>query len=117
MLYFGDLETSQQSNCINILIQSDTVLEDSESFTIHLESTNHTDSRVSLGTVATARITILDDDNVTVGMESESYTADESDRQTSVCIVLWGETERDVEVNFYTLAQSAKGRCYDVSIL
>ena len=111
-LQFAPMQSSTQTVCVNAVILDDTTLEDSETFFIYLSAANNTimDGRIRIDpSTQTTVVTILDNDNVTAGIERESYTVYEGDQSVIVCTILEADLERDVQIDFYTIPGTAQG--------
>jgi len=92
------------SQTFDVTILPDTLDEPDE--TVDLTLTNPTNA--SLGTPATATLTILDDDNpVQVKFDSSTYTVAESDGTKSITVILSGASGQTVQVNYTTSDGSA----------
>ena len=90
--------------CVNITIEDDSIVEDIENFTVTITSG---DPDVSFGTPE-ARVTIMDNDNVTIGFEMEKYSAREDQGFVEVCArVRGGILQRRVSVLLSTRAGDA----------
>ena len=90
--------------CVDITIEDDSILEDPENFTVTITSG---DPDVSFGTPE-ARVTIMDNDNATIGFEMEKYSAREDQEFVEVCArVREGILQRRVSVLLSTRAGDA----------
>ena len=90
--------------CVDITIEDDSILEDSENFTVTITSG---DPDVSFGTPE-ARVTIMDNDNATIGFEMEKYSAREDQEFVEVCArVREGILQKRVSVLLSTRARDA----------
>ena len=102
--------SDEVTKCTDILLIDDSILEDQDDFSVYMNATNPADDAVKIAPGSmVSTITILDNDIVTVGVQNESYTVDESDGQLPVCVTLTGEIERAVQVTFHTEAGTALG--------
>ena len=99
-------EHGQHQKCESIEIEDDAILEDTEYFILQLTTS---DDDVQLG-IDSARIVVVDDDNVTVGLDHEAYSIDESSGQVTVCVSLTGDIERSVTVSVHTQPVTAQGK-------
>ena len=103
-LYLLSFTNSISKACVNITIEDDSILEDSENFTVTITSG---DPDVSFET-AEAKISIMDNDNITIGFEMEKYSAREDQESVEVCArVREGILQRRVSVLFSTKAGDA----------
>ena len=84
----------EQRKCVNISINDDVRVESSETFTLHLSST---DSAVTIDHSYTT-IEIIDNDQVMLSLDQISYTVLEDAGEVLVSILLTGRLERDIEV-------------------
>ncbi|CAI8022061.1 Extracellular matrix protein FRAS1, partial [Geodia barretti] len=89
--------------CVDVEIYDDSVLEDTETFSITLSSS---DPQVIVGAVGVASIIISDDDSVEVSLQGSSYEVDEG-LSVLVCVSLSSDVERNVEVTLTTFSDSA----------
>lgn len=80
--------------CLQLTIVDDWRLEDDEILSLTLTST---DPSISLGP-GQSSVTIIDNDQVTAGLQQAYYTFDETVRQAELTVVLLGDVERDVSV-------------------
>ena len=104
MLSFNQ-ETSRA--CANIPIEDDDITEDPEDFKVTLvpdgEDPNDPDNPMT-------NVTIIDNDNVTIGFERETYTATEDQGTQEVCVgILEGRLSRSVIVFLESSDLSAQG--------
>ena len=80
--------------CLQLRIVDDWRLEDNEVFSLSLTLT---DPSIFLGLVQTS-VTILDNDQVMVGLQLTHYTVEESVQQIELTVELLGDIERDISV-------------------
>ncbi len=89
--------TSKQISCVNIGVQDDEILEVDETFVVRVIQTNGPGAvRITDGVV---KVTIIDNDFVTVGLEAASYIANEGNRTVTVCATLEGQMEGNLAVD------------------
>jgi hypothetical protein len=91
---------------LNIPILDDSILENTESFTVILTVASDV-VNVVIGSERVTRITILDNDVVTVEFSEAEYSVSEGSGGVSVTVVLSGDTEREVAVDVFTTAGTA----------
>lgn len=115
---FESSSLPSQSDCVDIPVLSDTILEGTEHFTVSLSATGlpspgmngSGDSGVRIDPEASVATVFLEDnDRVGVGFVEESYITDESYGVVTVCIILYGQLERRVMVNVFTVNHTALG--------
>ena len=91
--------------CVDIPIEDDLISEDPQSFTVTITS-NDTDVSFMR---PIANITIIDNDNITIGFDREVYSINEDQRSVEVCAVITeGSLQREVVVVLSTQDGSAK---------
>ena len=91
--------------CVNIPIEDDDISEDPEDFTVEITSG---DPDVTSQTPA-ANVTIVDDDDVTIGFEMEMYNSGEDQGTVQVCArIMEGSLEREVSIALQTQDGSAE---------
>lgn len=104
--------TTSTSQCYQVTILDDLVLEDTEHLEAELTAPGGV-ARVSVGT-SVVRAAIIDDDSVMVGFSQTDFTVDEDEPQAlsvSVCVEMVGELEREVSVSVASERGSADGEC------
>ena len=95
-----------QTLCVDIPIERDTILEHMEEFRTHLSSHAH---RVTIMRES-AVVAIVDDDNVIVEFGSSEYSVSEdTETEVELCVMLLGVLEREVLVNVTTVTDTATG--------
>lgn len=82
----------EQEICIDASIVDDSIFENDESFKILL-LVDHSAVSVHIGETM---VTILDDDHVTLTLAASQTTLPEDIGEWELCVVLAGQTERDV---------------------
>ena len=99
-------ETTSRA-CVDISINDDGIFEDSESFTFTISGDEQGMDFVS---PTTATVTIVDDDQVSIGFAMPRYEGDEGE-MVEVCAAVSGSVtmERSVMVRLTTEDSSAKG--------
>ena len=118
---------STSLQCDQVIIINDSILENNETFFVQLESSDDVVT-VSLNS---APVTIIDDDCefwiiqyecwlgvfkalflptvINVGLQDTEHTINEQSGVLTVCAVLDGETERDLQVTLSTQSNTAVG--------
>ena len=96
-------ESDRNRLCINVTIVDDFSLEDDETFSLLLTST---DNAVVLGVNITS-VTIIDDDIVTLELQPSHLIVSESTQQVYVTVELTGSREREVSLMLETTDGSA----------
>ncbi len=100
-----NLNASISETCVDIPIEDDSISEDPQSFTVTITSD---DTDVSFPRPM-ANVTIIDNDNITIGFEREVYPINEDQRFVEVCaIVTEGSLQREAVVFLSTQDGSAK---------
>lgn len=77
---------------MNVSVIDDSTFEEDESFAVSLRVDHE---GVSIH-IRETRLTILDDDSITLGLISDQATLAENAQMLDVCVELTGETERSV---------------------
>ena len=94
--------------CSTISIIDDSVVEQNESFSVHLLSSSADSAFVNLAQDS-ATVTITDDDTVLIGWDNTSYTSGEPGSASVCAWIIQGEIARDVFVNYSTADGTAQG--------
>lgn len=102
---------SQQTECVEVLVVDDDILEDIETF--HLEITTAV-PRVTL-TLSAATVSVVDDDSVYVTLMSGEHSVEEDGEggqggEVEVCVQQTGVIEKAVVVELFTEADTAHGK-------
>ncbi len=108
----GGTATSKQTICVDIGLRDDAILEAAETFAVRVNKTKGPEGIMIVDGLA--KVTIIDNDFVTVGLESAEYTAVEGNGFVSVCVKLRGQIEGNTSVVAAlhpTENGSAQGRC------
>ena len=93
-------------DCVSIFIQDDSIVEQNETFSVLLTSSN---SAIELSP-SSATITIIDDDTVVIGWSSVSFDFDESGTFAIVCAeIMEGVIDRRISVFFSTVDDTTQG--------
>ena len=96
----------QQRHCITIPILEDSISEDPELFKVLLSSEDPDFS----SNLPETEITITDADDVTVGLEMDTYPTSEEEGVVEVCVVVTdGELDREIAVTLTTSPGTAEG--------
>jgi hypothetical protein len=107
---FGVGETSKT---VSIPITDDQVYEGSETVSLSLDSPSETSGTASLGSPATATLTITDNDEATIALSASSYTVPENGGSASINVVRSGALGSAFSVTFATSNGTAvAGRDY-----
>ena len=99
-----NFEPDGESQCTNVSVTSDGILEDVESHCLTLESN---DSSVIVGQSSVTCILVEDSDTVVVEWEQSMYSATESN-DISICAVQWNASEISFTVNI-SISDTATG--------
>lgn len=93
--------------CFSISILDDSIVEQNETFSVLLTSSNSA-TEIS---PSSATVTINDDDTVVIGWSSVSFEFDESGPFATVCAeIVQGEIARRVSVFFLTIDDTTQGK-------
>lgn len=94
--------------CVDVLVVDDDILEDVETFHVQIATTV---PRVTI-VMSTATVNVVDDDSVVVTLVRSELSVDEEreDGEVEVCVQEKGVTEKAVEVQLFTEADSAHGK-------
>ena len=107
-LVFPPSSESRQTQCVELRLIDDTILEDVETFQLQLSTSA---SRVNI-TQSSATVSLVDNDRVYVSLERNEYTTTEDgEGVVEVCVELVGVTATEVEVQLSTVAGTAQGEC------
>ena len=101
--------------CTSVAIENDIVLEDNEQFLISLltnDSGLYTNNAADPST-STVSVTIVNDDEISVGLVRGEIRVEEESGQVEVCAQLAGVIERDVWITLSTLPDTAHGTTID----
>ena len=94
--------------CVDIPILEDDITENTEIFNVFISSNNPDVSSIN----STAEVSIIDENNVTIGLEKDVYQVNEDQGFVEVCAaVSVGELDKDVVVMLTTNDRSAQCKC------
>ena len=96
---------TRHSHCFNVSIRDDDILEDAESFTVSLSTSI---DGMDVG-IATAQVDIVDNDEVSVSLETPAMEVSEGLGSAAVCARLTGISERVVSLALTDLPGTAQG--------
>ena len=93
--------------CLNISILDDNFVEQNETFSVLLTTSN---SAVEIS-LSSATVTIIDNDTVTIGWSSASFQFDENGPFATVCAeILQGDIARRISVFYSTMDDTTQGK-------
>lgn len=93
-------------DCVDIFILDDETVEVNETFSVLLASSN---AAVDIAKNS-ATVTVIDDDTLTIGWSSLSYTAVEDSASATVCTqIIDGEIARPITIFFTTVDNTTQG--------
>ena len=96
-LFAGLSDLEHRSECVNITIHHDSVLENTETIEVALSSPSD-DVRF---TTPTTNVYILDDDGVRMGLMARDY-ADYEGEEIEICVELVGMFSQDIDLTIQT---------------
>ena len=119
----GDMQ-----HCVDIQIVDNNVLENEEQFFVYIFDSDRSrvvehgtgrgfvevdlgsgGGEVVLSGGVRSEVTIVNDDHVYISVESADISVEESERDVTVCLVMEGEMERNVDITVQTQNDVAKG--------
>ena len=103
-LFAGTSALSRQTDCVEISLLHDSILENTEVIEVALSSS---DTAVRF-TRPTTNIYILDDDGVRMGLMSREYVGSEGE-EIEICVELVGMLSQDIGLSIRTEPVSAQG--------
>ena len=108
MIVFLPSVKPQQTECVDVLILDDDILEDVETFHVGITTTV---PRVTIVT-STAMVSVVDEDSVEVTLVTRelNVTEEEEGGTVEVCVEEEGVLEKEVEVQLFTVAGTAHGK-------
>ena len=112
MLVYQPSEAVTQLHCLRVPILNDSVLENTESFSITITTL---DTNVVL-TQSRVPVYIQDDDGVRVSLERREYSIREEEGALTVCTTLDGAIEREVQMMLNLVPITAQGGQYSEGI-
>ena len=105
-ILFPPSDSGNRTSCIDIIYLNDNIVENTEKFHIHLNTGGQDDINIDV-VINHAQVLIIDSDTVSIDLERSFYTTTEGDEELSVCVGLGAEVERDIAVEFTTVADTA----------
>ena len=117
LVSFLNSTETQQTQCYQVNIINDNVLEGVESFEMILQAPENVDRvDVDIGHII---VTINDDDHVTIGFKQTEYSVaeDGSEGGVNVCVLLEGAIDRDASVSIISQIGTAGCKLLDTTEL
>lgn len=105
-ILFPPSDSGNRTSCIDITYLNDDTVENTEKFHIQLNTSGQDDINIDV-VINRAQVLIIDSDTVSIDLEHSFYTTTEGDEKLSVCVGLGAEVERDIAVEFTTVADTA----------
>ena len=96
---------ANHTHCISVHVPMDMIVEGTESFSLLLSSSDSA-VRISPGV---STVSILDDDQVRVGLTEGAVTVAEDGQYVPVCVEMMGRTQEGIEVVLETQSDTAQG--------
>lgn len=105
-ILFPPSDSGNRTSCIEIIYLNDDTVENTEKFHVQLNTSGRDDINIDV-VINRAQVLIIDSDTVSIDLERSFYMTTEGDEKLRVCVVLGDEVERDISVEFTTVADTA----------